>query len=99
MTIFVSRYGCLFLIHGLTFLLSASTLPIVRSLVSSSRHDIYTIHSSSANASFDLPLACAYSNQSKRGDTSLLAVSTEEGKVEIMRTALREAWQPGTILH
>lgn len=43
------------------------------------------------------PYACAYSYGAKRGENSLLAVSTEEGSVHLLRTAKRDEWDAGVL--
>ncbi|KAG9027705.1 hypothetical protein FRB95_007437 [Tulasnella sp. JGI-2019a] len=69
-----------------------STLPILQSLVSSHKHDVYKIHSTSPRRTFDLPTAAVFSHASRIGKDSLLAVTTEEGRVEIINTASRAEW-------
>ncbi|KAG8979271.1 hypothetical protein FRB90_008148, partial [Tulasnella sp. 427] len=72
-----------------------SAAPILQSLVSSHHSDVFKIHSTSSQHTFDLPVSCAFSNNTKQGNGPwLLAVSTEEGKVEIMDTRRRGDMDP-----
>lgn len=74
----------------------ASAAPVLQSLVSSHHSDVFRIHSTLSQHTFDLPVYCAFSNGSKEGSGSyLLAVSTEEGRVEIMDTRRRAAMDAG----
>ncbi|KAJ3562649.1 hypothetical protein NP233_g9441 [Leucocoprinus birnbaumii] len=71
-----------------------STRPILQSFVSSLKSDVYTCQSLRANAFLTPPYACAYSHVAKLGGLPLLAVSTEEGTVQIINTSKRNPWDP-----
>lgn len=75
-----------------------SPVTVLQSLVSSHHSDVFKIHSTSSHHTFDLPVSCTFSNHTKRGDGSyLLAVSTEEGKIEIMDTRRRAEMDMGRL--
>ncbi|KII95850.1 hypothetical protein PLICRDRAFT_96930 [Plicaturopsis crispa FD-325 SS-3] len=74
--------------------LEVSTRPILRSLVSSHRADVYKCTSVDADSYLSPPYACAFSNDAKRGGTPLLAVATEQGSVHILNTSRRQDWDP-----
>ncbi|OSC98732.1 WD40 repeat-like protein [Trametes coccinea BRFM310] len=71
---------------------SVPTRPILRSLVSSNRTDVFRCYSDHERTYVNLPYACSYSNASKRGGKPLLAVCTEQGTVDILDTSKREQW-------
>ncbi|KLO12843.1 WD40 repeat-like protein [Schizopora paradoxa] len=68
------------------------TIRILETFVSSHKADLYKCHSLSAAAFLTLPYACAFSNGSKRGESSTLAVATEHGTVDIIKTTKRREW-------
>ncbi|KAI0091862.1 WD40-repeat-containing domain protein [Irpex rosettiformis] len=71
---------------------SYSTRPILESYVSCNRSDMFKLHSMSNASYMSPPYACAYSHNSKRGENSLLAVTTEEGAVHVLDTSKRHEW-------
>ncbi|KAI5894102.1 WD40 repeat-like protein [Schizophyllum commune H4-8] len=72
---------------------SYSTRPILQTFVSSSKTDVYTCRSEDTGNVIP-PYACEYTNKSRRGEESVLAVATEEGSVQIIKTAPRDPWDP-----
>ncbi|KAJ7117351.1 cell division cycle protein cdt2 [Mycena crocata] len=71
-----------------------STLPILKSFVSSNKSDVFRCHSVLDNSFLSPPYACSYSNSARSGATHLLAVATEQGTVYIVNTAQRRDWDP-----
>ncbi|EAU84535.2 cell division cycle protein cdt2 [Coprinopsis cinerea okayama7 len=72
--------------------LRPSTNPILRSFVSSHKADVFKCTSTNPDRYLTPPYACAYSNRSKHGTESLLAVADEEGTVTILNTTKRRDW-------
>ncbi|KAI0772644.1 WD40-repeat-containing domain protein [Irpex lacteus] len=72
---------------------SYSTRPILESFVSSNSSDVFKLHSVNNASYMSPPYACSYSHSSKRGEGSLLAVTTEEGVVHILDTSERQEWE------
>ncbi|KZS97548.1 WD40 repeat-like protein [Sistotremastrum niveocremeum HHB9708] len=71
--------------------LSLSTIPVLKSFVSSTTSDVYKIFSAECDTHFELPFSCSYSSSAKKSGRPLLAVSTELGIVEIIDTSKRDA--------
>lgn len=71
------------------------TRPILESFVSSNKSDVLKLHSIQNTSYMSPPYACSYSHASKRGESSLLAVTTEEGVVHILDTSKRQEWDSG----
>ncbi|PPQ77686.1 hypothetical protein CVT25_011120 [Psilocybe cyanescens] len=69
-----------------------STLPILRSFVSSNKSDVFKCQSIAGDTYLTPPYACSYSNDAKTGGNPLLAVATEQGTVHIFNTAKRKDW-------
>ncbi|TFK27038.1 WD40 repeat-like protein [Coprinopsis marcescibilis] len=70
-----------------------SSEQLLRSFVSSHKSDVYKCPSTREDRYLAPPYACAYSNGSKYGDQSLLAVADEEGTVNIFNTTKRQDWE------
>ncbi|THH09051.1 hypothetical protein EW145_g2286 [Phellinidium pouzarii] len=75
-------------------LFSLPTISILESFVSSNGADLFKCQSLDSNSFLTPPYACAYSNASKRGQGSILAIATEQGTVDILSTAKRRDWDP-----
>ncbi|KAJ7068037.1 WD40-repeat-containing domain protein, partial [Mycena amicta] len=74
-----------------------STLPILRSFVSSAHSDVFRCHSVLDGPYLAPPYACSYSHgepDARSGGTPLLAVATEQGTIHIMNTKQRNDWDP-----
>ncbi|KAF4619114.1 hypothetical protein D9613_005542 [Agrocybe pediades] len=72
--------------------LMPSTLPILQTFVSSNKADVFRCESIGGDTYLTPPYACNYSNSSKQGRSSKLAVGTEQGTVHILNTAKRNDW-------
>ncbi|KAG5646450.1 hypothetical protein DXG03_003500 [Asterophora parasitica] len=72
-----------------------STRTILQSFVSSNKSDVFKCESNNENAFLTPPYACSYSHGAKKGDTSLLAVATEQGTLQLLNTLKRRDWDPG----
>ncbi|KAL5527271.1 hypothetical protein ACEPAG_6062 [Sanghuangporus baumii] len=75
-------------------LFSLPTINILETFVSSNKADIFKCQAVESNSFLTPPYACSYSNASKRGQTSTLAVATEQGTVDIINTIQRRDWDP-----
>ncbi|TFK76171.1 WD40 repeat-like protein [Pluteus cervinus] len=68
------------------------TRPILQTFVSSSKSDVYKSTSNATANDLTPPYACAFSNGSKAGKSTLLAVATEEGSIHVLDTKPRSDW-------
>ncbi|KAJ7667750.1 cell division cycle protein cdt2 [Mycena polygramma] len=69
-----------------------STMPILRSFVSSNKSDLFRCQSVRDGSFLAPPYACSYSHAARSGGTPLLAVATEQGTVYILNTSKRKEW-------
>ncbi|KAG6837993.1 hypothetical protein H0H93_008387 [Arthromyces matolae] len=69
-----------------------STRAILQSFVSSNRSDVYKCQSIDDSAYLTTP--CALRVDAKRGGTPTMAVGTEQGTIEILKTTRRKDWDP-----
>ncbi|CAK5276039.1 unnamed protein product [Mycena citricolor] len=73
----------------------ASTLPLLQSLVSSHKSDIFRCLSMNDNDSCLVPAyCCAYPDSAREGLSTHFAVGTEQGTVFIFDSRKREEWDP-----
>ncbi|KAL5530610.1 hypothetical protein ACEPAF_6868 [Sanghuangporus sanghuang] len=75
-------------------LFSLPTISTLETFVSSNKADIFRFQALESNSFLTPPYACSYSNASKRGQASALAVATEQGTVDIINTTQRRDWDP-----
>ncbi|KAH8113389.1 WD40 repeat-like protein [Phellopilus nigrolimitatus] len=75
-------------------LFTLPTIKILEAFVSSNKSDLYKCHSLDSGSFLTPPYACAYSHASKRGQASALAVATEQGTIDILKTTKRRDWDP-----
>ncbi|KAJ7638550.1 WD40 repeat-like protein [Roridomyces roridus] len=71
-----------------------STLPVLQSLVSSNKSDVFRCQSVLENSFLTPPYACSYSHSARSGGAPLLAVATEQGTVYVINTSKRNEWDP-----
>ncbi|KAF8803836.1 WD40 repeat-like protein [Phlegmacium glaucopus] len=69
-----------------------STLPILRSFVSSNKSDLFKCQSVGDDTYLTPPYACAFSHGARNGGIPTLAVATEQGTVHILNTSKRNDW-------
>ncbi|KDQ17191.1 hypothetical protein BOTBODRAFT_128924 [Botryobasidium botryosum FD-172 SS1] len=83
------------LASGITRSVRLSARPILQSLVSSNRSDLYRPQTSEEMRDLPHPFACAYSNAAKLGRGHALAVGTQYGTVDIIDASPRSnPWDP-----
>ncbi|KAK0461946.1 WD40-repeat-containing domain protein, partial [Desarmillaria tabescens] len=71
-----------------------STRHILESFVSYNKRDVYKCQSAGIDYHLNPPYSCSYSHAARRGESSLLAVSTEQGTIHIINTTKRDPWDP-----
>ncbi|KAK0230533.1 WD40-repeat-containing domain protein, partial [Armillaria fumosa] len=71
-----------------------STRHILESFVSSNKREVFKCQSAGIDYHLTPPYSCSYSHASRRGESSLLAVSTEQGTIHIINTTKRDPWDP-----
>ncbi|KAG7449441.1 WD40 repeat-like protein [Guyanagaster necrorhizus] len=71
-----------------------STRHILESFVSHNKRDVYKCQSAGIDYHLTLPYSCSYSHAAQRGESTLLAVSTEQGTIHIINTTKGDPWDP-----